>query len=310
MQTMTHTTNPRPIQTRRLVVLALAGAVALGACGEDGESSSTTTAAKSSSSDPSESEYCATAHEWAVHELDPRDDSDPAVLRAFIGEELDFFDRASAAAPDSLVDEWKASSDGYKSMVVPVLEKYDFDIRHVMNQGTPEEQALDQPPPDIAKAQATIREYGRSPAAPARPEPADIEFAGPPAETYCEAAGMLDSAFGEALERGGLAGRDGAAAHERRPSRADVRHRVRRARRDQGRRGRPQRMGSREEDPAHRSLQLRHPPAHPRGLRVRASDPAVDRPRDPQSLRPRRPTGSSCAWARDPATVTPPCGGR
>jgi hypothetical protein len=198
---MTHTTNPRPIRTRRLVALALASAAALGACGDDdGESAPTTNAAAASSGgDPAESAYCDTAREFAVHMLAPRDEGNPTWLRTYMDEYVAFVDEAASEAPDELADEWTLSSDGLKTTVIPVLEKYGYDIERIMAEGTPEEQAVSEPSPDVAAAQATILEYEAMTCGSAQPAAADVEFAGPTVAAYCEASATLDGAFGEAI---------------------------------------------------------------------------------------------------------------
>lgn len=197
----THITTEGPNRSRRLVGLLLAGAVALGACGDTGKASTAAAPTTSSSSAEAKSAYCRTARTWSIHEIDRAtvDDSDPKALRAYMVEYVAFIDEATAEAPASLADEWKASSEGFKTMVLPVLDKYGYDVQRIAAEATPEEQAVDQPPPALAKAQDTVHEYEAFVCGAGQPPAADVRFAGPPVKAYCEAGGSLDAAASEAI---------------------------------------------------------------------------------------------------------------
>ena len=199
--TMTNITTSGPNRSRRFVGVLLVGAIALGGCGDDGKSSTTASGKSVPSNDEAESAYCQTARKWSIHEINRAgvDDNDPKALRAYMVEYVAFIDEASAEAPASLADEWKASSEGFKTMVLPVLDKYDYDVERIAAKGTAEEQAVDQPPPAVAEAQDTIHEYEAVVCGAGQPPASDEKFAGPPSKEYCEASGSLNAAASEAI---------------------------------------------------------------------------------------------------------------
>jgi hypothetical protein len=165
-------------------VLILSAATIASACGggSDGAASS------------ADSSYCKTVREWTAHDLTPYDESDPAQLKKYIGEYVAFNTDATKRAPGEIAADWKATSAGFESTVVPVLEKYGYSVERIMTEGTPEEQAVEQPPPDLAAAQDRIHAYEARTCLTGQPSPADVTFAGPADADYCDAAHTLDAA--------------------------------------------------------------------------------------------------------------------
>jgi hypothetical protein len=185
----------RSHQKRRTLHWALAAAlvtVAAG-CGDDDDSSA---------SDPSESAYCDKAREWAIHELEPVDDTDPAAFKVYWTEFLAFEQAATDLAPDQLKTKWKLKADAERAMFTPVLEKYDYDITAIMESGTPEEQATLEAPPDVEVAQVTILTYESEVCGAVQPQPADVSFEGEVAGSYCELMAAEDEKSGAVLAEG------------------------------------------------------------------------------------------------------------
>jgi hypothetical protein len=85
---------------------------------------------------------------------------------------------------------------GIRTLITPLLEKYDFDAKRIQREGTAAEQALfESSPPDIQKAQDVQHAYedrtcGTQPSPPA----AKVAFeAGPSSKAFCAALGTFNS---------------------------------------------------------------------------------------------------------------------
>src|SRR5262245_59692244 len=128
----------RNIMTRRAIQLTFAAAllVTAGSCGDDDSNAATAepdpTAALTA--DPAESAYCDVAVEWAIHEYTPFDDSDPVAFRAYWSEWTEFKENAVETAPDEIKEDWVLRADTENQVLVPILEKYDFDTAVMMEQ--------------------------------------------------------------------------------------------------------------------------------------------------------------------------------
>jgi hypothetical protein len=175
-------TTHRQLLAAAAAVLGLASAVVAGCGGGDHE-----TAVPAEGFD---SAYCNTARHWAVRELDPLDDSDPAAVATYWNEYLIFVETSLEQAPPAIRGAHIVHTRAVRTLITPVLEKYHFDFKRIEADGSPSEQAvLGEPPPDVAKAQARIDAYrnrvcgyGGSPPA------ADVAFkASSATKPYCAA---------------------------------------------------------------------------------------------------------------------------
>jgi hypothetical protein len=164
--------------------LVLSAAAIASACGGDGKGSSSA----------ADGAYCKTVRNWTAHELTAVDESDPAQLRRYIGENVAFNAEAAKQAPAEIATDWKMTSAAFESTVVPVLEKYGYSVERIMAEATPEEQAVQEPPPDVAAAQDRIHAYEARVCMSGQPAAADVRFAGPIDAEYCQAAKTLDDA--------------------------------------------------------------------------------------------------------------------
>ena len=121
-----------------LLVLGLA-VLAAGCGGSDGDKTSFTPA------DGTESAYCDTYRAWQVHELDGGtgdDQPNPAAFRAYWKDYLEFNKTSLQQSPAEIRDEWIVSDRAIRTVLTPVLERYDFDVQRIAKEGTAAEKAL------------------------------------------------------------------------------------------------------------------------------------------------------------------------
>ena len=197
----------RTHMTRRTIPWALAAALLLAAgCGDDDNEASA--GGNAGAPPPAEataagSAYCDVALEWAIHELTPFDDSDPAAMERYWADHTEFEERALATTPDELKADWELKMATEDETIDVVLEKYGYDVVAIMEQGTPEEQATFEAPPDVTAAQSRIGTYESETCGSAFPEPADVSYAGEEPGSYCELVGAEDERAREILAAGG-----------------------------------------------------------------------------------------------------------
>ena len=101
--------------------------------------------------DGTESAYCDTYRAWQVHELDGGtgdDQPNPAAFRAYWKDYLEFNKTSLQQAPAEIRDEWIVSDRAIRTVLTPVLEKYDFDVQRIAKEGTAAEKALGEPTPE------------------------------------------------------------------------------------------------------------------------------------------------------------------
>jgi hypothetical protein len=181
--------------TRRTIrpILAAALVVVVAACGDDGGGGGA--GGETAAADPSESAYCNAAIDWAIHELTPVDDTDPAAFRAYWTEYRAFEAEALDAAPDELRAAWELKIETEDTTVTPVFEKYDFDVNVMMESATPQEQAIFDAPPDVQAAQDRILAYESEVCGAQQPLAADVSYASEAAGPYCRlVAGQSEQA--------------------------------------------------------------------------------------------------------------------
>jgi hypothetical protein len=154
------------------------------ACGDDSGGSSEVAAP--AADDPSESAYCDAAREWAIHELDPFDESDPVAFRAYWEEFLAFEHAALDTAPPELADDWQVKIETEDATINPVLDRYDYDLAEMEARGTPEEAATLEAPPEVQAAQDVIFAYEADVCGAQQPLPAEVSFEGEAPGPYCE----------------------------------------------------------------------------------------------------------------------------
>lgn len=174
------------------VALTLVSAVLAGCSGADRGGTPFTAVAGT------ESAYCDTFRSWQVHELagDGDDQPNPAALRKYWHEYLEFNETSLQQAPPVIRDEWLVSERAVRTVLTPVLEKYDFDFERIAREGSPAEQALGEPPPVVQKAQAAIHAYEDRVCGTASAPAADVVFeADGSSMSYCAAASALESGF-------------------------------------------------------------------------------------------------------------------
>jgi hypothetical protein len=173
-----------------LVPLTLALAVLAG-CGGGDETAFTPV-------EGTESAYCDTHRAWQVHELEGEGDDQPtpAALEKYWNDYLEFNATSLEQAPALIRDEWVLSERGIRTIVTPVLEKYDFDVGRIAREGAPAEKAVSEPPPDVQKAQAAIHAYEARVCGVEPPPAADVVFkTDDSSSAYCKALNTFNSGF-------------------------------------------------------------------------------------------------------------------
>lgn len=187
----------RPLSGAALVSLTLALAILAGCGGSDGDETAFTPV------EGTESAYCDTHRAWQVHELkgdgdDPAIAGNPAALEKYFNEYLEFNKTSLQQAPPEIRDEWVVSERGVRTVLTPVLEKYDFDLKRIEREGTAAEQAVGEPTPEGLKAQDAIHAYEARVCGVDPPPAADVVFkADDSSKAYCTAL----SAYNSQLEK-------------------------------------------------------------------------------------------------------------
>jgi hypothetical protein len=189
--------------TRRTIhwtsVLALV--IVTGACSsndKNGVAASGDTVAPAAS----ETAYCDAAREWAIYDMTPVDDSDPAAFRAYWKEWTAFEQAAVDTAPAEIKADWQLKLTTETETFTPVLEKYEFDVAALMESGTPEEQAATEAPPGVQAAQDRILTYEGQVCGAQFPLAADVSYAGEEPGPYCELVAAEDQRNSEVLGAG------------------------------------------------------------------------------------------------------------
>lgn len=188
----------------RVLILAVGICVLTAACGSDTKKTATAAKSSAAANAASESAYCDTAREWAVHELVPYDNSDPAATKTWFDDYLAFSQRAAGQAPAELRDEWTLNVEAISTQLIPVLQKYEFNVQRLMAEGSDEEKSLiDQPPESIQEAQAAIHRYESNVCASEEPAAAEVDFSSEKrAAAFCGAIEADNEMVGAVNEAG------------------------------------------------------------------------------------------------------------
>lgn len=138
-------TNPTPTALRMpLTATAVVALVVAAGCGNE------------AAADESESAPCDAVREWAIHELQPVDETDPVAFRGYWQEWTAFQTVAVDTAPETIKADWELKFGLESEIFTPILERYDFDVVAIAENGTPEEQAATEAPPDVQAAQLRL----------------------------------------------------------------------------------------------------------------------------------------------------------
>jgi hypothetical protein len=150
-----------------------------------------------------DSAYCKATRQWAVHELTPRDEGDPAGERVYMGEFLAFADEAVKTAPKEVRPDWTMALSAFRATFVPLMEEYGYSIARIEAEATPDEQAALEAPPEAAAAQARVHAYDARVCGSEQPAAAVVAFPGPAATAYCDAVNTFEASMDE-VQAGGF----------------------------------------------------------------------------------------------------------
>jgi len=187
----------RPLFGATLISLTLVLAVLGGCGGSDGDETAFTPVAGSDSA------YCDTYRAWQVHELDGGEGDDqpnPAALRKYWNEYLIFEETLLHEAPAEIRGELVVKVGVIRTLLTPLMEKYDFDAKRMEREGSAAEAALfAEPPPEVQKAQDAQHAYeARTCGTESSPPAAAVVFkADGSSKPFCTAL----SAFNSELEK-------------------------------------------------------------------------------------------------------------
>ncbi len=178
-----------------LGALALGLAVLAGCGGGDGDETAFTPVAGSDSA------YCHAYRSWKVYELDAGgafDQPNPAALRTWWNAYLAAEETMLREAPSEIGDAVEVRVGHIRTVLTPLMEKYDFDLSRMRHEGTADEHAalFGLPPAELEKAQEADYAYtdGTCGMAPTPPPAADVVFEGDASsKPYCRALGAFNT---------------------------------------------------------------------------------------------------------------------
>ncbi len=179
-----------------LLVLTVGSMVLAGCAGSD-------EAAPTPAAD-SNSPYCQAYRSWKVYELDAGgafDQPNPAALRTWWNAYLVAEETMLREAPSAISDAVGVKLGHIRTVMTPLLEKYEFDLERIQREATPAEHAAvyGLPPARVGEAQGAQYAYenrtcGTQPSPPA----AKVVFgAGPSSKAFCSTL----AAFNGELEK-------------------------------------------------------------------------------------------------------------
>jgi hypothetical protein len=155
----------------------------------------------SSKADASESAYCQEARDWAIHELDPRDDASPVWFKQYWGEYLAFTQKAAAVAPTEIKHDWTLYVAAIAKQT-PIFEKYGYDNARGEAEATEEEQAVFAPSEKEQEAFDAILSYEALTCDAAQPPPAKVDFSALKPGEYCDILATDNERFAPVAEAG------------------------------------------------------------------------------------------------------------
>ncbi len=183
-----------------MLVLAVGLCILTAACGSDDKKTAASASATRSAAElaAAESPYCDAAREWAVAELTPFDDGDPAAFQAHWQQYLAFMDKGARLSPPPIHDDWAVYAATVAKQT-PVMEKFGYDKGKFEEQATPEEKAFfEDPGPEVGQAFDTLLSYESLTCASGQPPAADVDFSGEKkAVAYCAAVAENNELNGE-----------------------------------------------------------------------------------------------------------------
>ncbi len=152
----------------------------------------------------SASSFCDASREWAVHELTPPHETNPASIKAHFTDYSAFVDKSLASAPEEVADDWQVYADVYKTRFLPVMEKFHYSFEEADANGTDQEKEFfnGARPPEAEAAFKEILAYEGQVCGSQGPQAADISFAGEKPGAYCEIAGKMNQLIGEVVYGG------------------------------------------------------------------------------------------------------------
>jgi hypothetical protein len=169
-------------------------AVLAGCSGGDGDETAFTPVAGSDST------YCQAYRSWKVYELDAGgafDQPNPAALRTWWNAYLVAEETMLREAPSEISDAVGVKVGHIRTVMTPLLERYEFDPKRLQREGTATEQAAfyGLPPAEVEKAQEAQYAYedmacGTAPT----PRAADVVFEpGASSKPYCRTLGAFNA---------------------------------------------------------------------------------------------------------------------
>jgi hypothetical protein len=169
-------------------------AVLAGCSGGDGDETALTPVAGSDSA------FCRAYRSWKVYELDAGgafDQPGPAALRTWWNVYLVAEETMLREAPSEISDAVEVRVGHIRTVLTPLMEKYDFDLSRMRRDATANEQAalFGLPPAELEKAQEADYAYtdGTCGMAPT-PRAADVVFeANASSKSYCMALGAFNT---------------------------------------------------------------------------------------------------------------------
>jgi hypothetical protein len=184
----------RRLRSITLLVLVL-GLSTLAACGGSDEAAFTPVAG-------ADGAYCETYRAWKVYELGGGgafDQPNPGALRKWWNAYVIAEETMLREAPSEISDEVAVKVGHIRTVMTPLLEKYDFDLQRIQRESTAAEQAAfyGLPPAEVERAQAAQYAYedmacGTAPT----PPPANVAFeADASSKSFCAALAAFDGAL-------------------------------------------------------------------------------------------------------------------
>src|SRR4051812_36648826 len=155
------------------------------------------------------SAYCTTARGWAVHELSGGADGayargGSAGLKRWWNEQLARLKPSVTQPPAAIRDAESVNERAVRTVVTPLLAKYDFDPKRIDAEASKKEKAAAQPTASAARAQVARDQYrNRVCGYGGSPPPANVTFkASAKSKAYCAAAASQGTGIDKVVTSG------------------------------------------------------------------------------------------------------------